>query len=88
MLLVGRILQRGRALKRLHLLDHADVGLHVHHVAVPPVVLEAQHQGVRLEAAEARRLEGEGWKAESPRGCTRSHQCSLGTKEHHDHPGL
>lgn len=44
--------------KQLNLLDHTDVSLHVHHVTVPPVVLEAQHQGVRLKATQASSLRG------------------------------
>ena len=40
------------------LLDHTDVCLHVHHVSVPPVILEAHHQRVWLEAAEASSLRG------------------------------
>lgn len=41
----------------LHLLDHRDVHLHVHHVAVPPVILETHHQSVWLEATQASSLE-------------------------------
>lgn len=36
-----------------HLLDHTDVCLHVHHVSVPPVILEAQHQRVWLQPAQS-----------------------------------
>jgi len=47
-------------------LDHVDVGLHVHHVPVPPVVLEAKHQGVRPQPAQTSSLWGGGrlseWK--------------------------
>lgn len=38
---------------RSYLLDHTNVGLHVHHVTIPPVVFEAQHQGVGLETAQS-----------------------------------
>lgn len=47
-----------KSLKQLSLLDHADVGLHIHHVPIPPVVLEAQHQGVGLEAPQTCSLKG------------------------------
>lgn len=35
------------------LLDHTDVRLHIHHVSVPPVVLEAQHQRVWLQPTQS-----------------------------------
>lgn len=44
-------------LKGCYLLDQTDVSLHVHHVSILPVVLEAQHQGVRLEATQTRGLD-------------------------------
>lgn len=42
--------------KQINLLDHTDISLHTHHVTVPPVILEAQHQCVWLEATQTSSL--------------------------------
>lgn len=41
------------------LLDGVDVDLHVSHVSVAPVVLEAHHQSVWLESTQTHRLKVE-----------------------------
>lgn len=44
--------------KELDLLDHTDVSLHVHHVSVPPIILEPQYQRIGFETTQASSLQG------------------------------
>ena len=39
-----------------YLLDHLDVGLHIVHVAIPPVILEAYHQSIGPQTTQSRCL--------------------------------